>query len=81
MASELNAYVRLSDQLNFKRIFGDFKFIHIFLIPLNYNCVIDIEKKFSKLKLDLNLKIIVFVLCALLFIPNQLLTSKPGLYF
>ena len=28
------AYVSLIDQLNFKRIFGDFKFIHLFLIPL-----------------------------------------------
>ena len=34
LASEATAYVKLSDQLNIKRIFGDFKFIHLFFIPL-----------------------------------------------
>ena len=33
-ASDATAYTRLSDQLNFKRIIGDFKFIHIFYFPL-----------------------------------------------
>jgi len=32
--SDATAYVKLSDQLNLKRIFGDFKFIHIFYFPL-----------------------------------------------
>ena len=30
------AYVSLVDQINFKRLLGDFKFIHIFLITLIY---------------------------------------------
>ena len=78
MASELNAYVRLSDQLNFKRIFGDFKFIHIFLIPLIYLVIRDIKRNKTN---DLNLKIIVFVLCSIFLIYNQLLQANQVYIF
>ena len=73
MASETNAYVRLSDQLNLKRIFGDFKFIHIFLIPLIYFVTKDLKR--NKIN-DLNLKIIVFVFCSIFLIYNQLLQAN-----
>ena len=34
ISSDTSAYVKLIDQLNLKRVFGNFKFIHIFLLPL-----------------------------------------------
>ena len=42
------AYVGLLDQLNFKRIFGDFKFIHFFLLPLIYLTIKNSLKKDRK---------------------------------
>ena len=68
LASDASAYVRFSDQLNFKRIFGDFKFIHIFLFPLLYLFIISIIKKNQSLILT-NIVIIVSVI---FFIFNQL---------
>ena len=44
------AYISLIDQLNFKRIFGEFKFIHIFLVPLIFFSF----KNFKKNGIDLN---------------------------
>ena len=34
IASKEIAYISLIDQINFKRLIGEFKFIHIFLVPL-----------------------------------------------
>ena len=68
LASDASAYVRFSDQLNFKRIFGDFKFIHIFLFPLLYLFIISIIKKNQSLILT-NIVVIVSVI---FFIFNQL---------
>tara|TARA_B100001564_G_scaffold239957_1_gene203036 strand:+ start:380 stop:1945 length:1566 start_codon:yes stop_codon:yes gene_type:complete len=73
MASEVDAYVKLSDQLNFKRIFGDFKFIHVFLIPLIIFSIKDLKK--NKVS-DLTLQIIVFIFCTIFLIYNQLLQAN-----
>ena len=67
--SDEGAYVRLIDQINFKRIFGDFKFIHIFLIPLIFIQFINLKyKKYNK-KFVLSL---IVILSTILFIYNQL---------
>ena len=73
MASETDAYVRLSDQLNLKRIFGDFKFIHVFLIPLTFLVIRDLKKNKAS---NLSLKIIVFIFCTIFLIYNQLLQAN-----
>ena len=42
ISSSETAYVSFANQLNFKRILGDFKFIHILFIPLillSLNCL------------------------------------------
>lgn len=70
-SSEL-AYVSLNDQLNFKRIFGDFKFIHIFLIPLIFLSI----KNFKKLSHEFNILNFIIILATLIFIFNQLLTAN-----
>ena len=67
------AYVSLMDQLNFKRIFGDFKFIHFFLLPLTYLTFKNFLKKREENDNLLNLLII---FCVILFIFNQLLTAN-----
>ena len=38
------AYVSLIDQLNFKRLIGEFKFIHVFLFPLIFFSFKEIKK-------------------------------------
>lgn len=72
VASDSDAYVKLQDQLNFKRLIGDFKFIHIFLIPL----IILIFKKYNKKKNELFYITIVFVFSTILLIYNQLLQAN-----
>ena len=68
MGSELNAYVKFADQLNLKRIFGDFKFLHIFLIPLIIIGFIKVKNK----KIDNDFYIIlIFSVSTVLFIYNQ----------
>jgi len=66
------AYVSLVDQLNFKRIFGDFKFIHMFLIPLAIITLKNI-KKGSK---NINILNLVVILATFVFIFNQLMTAN-----
>jgi len=72
LTSESTAYVSLLDQLNLQRIIGDFKFIHIFLIPL-------ILFTFLRKNILDNKQIlvnIVFITCAIIFIFNQLITAN-----
>ncbi len=71
-ASSETAYVSLIDQLNFKRIFGDFKFIHIFLIPL----IIISIKNFKKNSFEFNILNFIFIFATIAFIFNQLLTAN-----
>ena len=66
------AYISLIDQLNFKRIFGEFKFIHIFLLPLIYVSIKNIKKKEEETNL-INLTVILSVLA---FLFNQLITAN-----
>ncbi len=72
LSSESTAYVSLLDQLNLKRIFGDFKFIHFFLIPL-VTLTIFRKNFFDKKLIFIN---IVLITCAIIFIFNQLLTAN-----
>ena len=73
IGSESYAYVKLADQLNFQRLFGDFKFLHIFLIPLIIIGFIKIKKK----EIDSNFYIIlIFSLGTILLIYNQLLQAN-----
>tara|TARA_B100000029_G_scaffold410018_1_gene411768 strand:+ start:7558 stop:9177 length:1620 start_codon:yes stop_codon:yes gene_type:complete len=73
LGSDTEAYVTLSSQLNFNRIFGDFKFIHIFYIPLIILTINSFWKKEKNLLRFINL-IIIFSVLAFLF--NQLVTAN-----
>lgn len=72
IVSDQLAYVGLSDQLNFKRIFGDFKFIHIFLLPLIFVSLKNLRKK----SFFDNIVNFTTILCTLAFIFNQLITAN-----
>ena len=71
-ASEATAYVKLSDELNFKRFFGDFKFIHIFYFSLLF---LTINLYLKKIKDMFFVNIIILASC-LLFFFNQLMTAN-----
>ena len=71
------AYVSLSDQLNIKRIFGDFKFIHFFLIPLLLLSIIN----FKKNKFEINFLNFLIIFTALILIFNQLITANQIFIF
>ena len=66
------AYIGLVDQLNFKRIFGEFKFIHIFLLPLIFVSIKNI-KKYGE---ETNLINFTVILSVLAFLFNQLITAN-----
>jgi len=70
--SDATAYVKLSDQLNLKKIFGDFKFIHIFYFPL---LLTTINLYFKKNK-DLFLTNIIILISCFLFFINQLMQAN-----
>ena len=78
LGSESTAYVALSEQLNFARLIGEFKYIHIFYLPLIFlTTKIFIKKEKSFLKI-INL-IIILAIFAFLF--NQLVTANQIFIF
>ena len=66
------AYISLIDQLNFRRIFGEFKFLHIFLLPLIFISIKNIKKN----KEETNLINFTVIFCVLAFFFNQLITAN-----
>ena len=66
------AYISLIDQLNFKRVFGEFKFIHIFLFPLIFISIINVKKN----KEETNTINFIVLFSVLAFFFNQLITAN-----
>jgi len=66
------AYIGLSDQLNFKRLIGEFKFIHIFLLPLIFVSIKNIKKN----KEITNIINFAIIFSTLAFYFNQLITAN-----
>ncbi len=71
------AYISLANQMNFKRLIGEFKFIHILLLPLILISLKNLKKDDGFLNL-LNLTII---LSTLSFYFNQLITANQIFIF
>ena len=71
--SEPGAYVALKDQLTFKRLIFDFKYINIFLFPLIFFTI----RLFYKKKKDF-LKVVnlIFILSTFSYLFNQLVTAN-----
>ena len=72
IASKEIAYISLIDQINFKRLIGEFKFVHIFFIPLIFLTLKHIKKNNENLNI-LNITIIFSVLA---FLFNQIITAN-----
>jgi hypothetical protein len=66
------AYIGLIDQINFKRLLGEFKFIHIFLLPLIFFSIKN--RKLNNSFINITNFIIIF--CTFAFIFNQLITAN-----
>mgnify|MGYP007000400125 len=66
------AYISLIDQINFKRLIGEFKFIHIFFIPLIYLTLKNIKKN----NRDLNILNLTIIFSVFAFFFNQLITAN-----
>jgi hypothetical protein len=66
------AYISLIDQFNLKRLFGEFKFIHIFLIPLIFLSL----KKIRENNRSLNILNLIVILSVIAFLFNQLITAN-----
>ena len=63
ISSQDIAYIGLLDQLNFKRLFGEFKFIHFFLFPLIFLSF----KTFKKNNKNLNTLNVIIILSVIAF--------------
>ena len=72
ISSSEGAYVSLIDQLNFKRLIGDFKFIHFFLLPLIYLTFKSLKNEKKTLRF-VNITLSTSVIA---FLFNQLLTAN-----
>ena len=78
LGSNLGAYVTLSEQLNFDRILGDFKYIHIFYFPLIF---LSIKSFIKKEKNSLNVINLIIIFSVLFFLFNQLVTANQIFIF
>ena len=78
IASDSTAYVRLIDQLNFQRLFGNFKFIHFFLIPL---IILTVKMFFNKERNKIYHINLIIILSCLCFVFNQLVTANQIFIF
>ena len=72
IASKEVAYIGLLDQLNLKRLFGEFKFIHIFLFPL----IILSIKKIKENDKNTNILNFTIIFSVIAFFFNQLITAN-----
>jgi len=72
ISSQDIAYISLLDQLNLKRLIGEFKFIHIFLLPLIFLSF----KNFKKINKDLNILNLIIIFSVIAFFFNQLITAN-----
>jgi len=72
ISSAETAYVSLLDQLNFRTLFGEFKFIHFFLFPLIFLSL----KGFRKNNKNLNILNCIIIFSVIAFFFNQLITAN-----
>ncbi|MDA8771259.1 hypothetical protein N9M60_00405 [Candidatus Pelagibacter bacterium] len=77
ITNDVAAFIGLSEQINFKRIFGEFKFIHILLFPLIFLSI----KDFKKNRGIINKINFTIILCSVAFIFNQLITANQIFIF
>ena len=72
LTSSETAYISFLDQMNLKRLLGDFKFIHFLLVPLIFFTF----KNYKKNSTVFNLLNVTFILSVFALIFNQLITAN-----
>ena len=72
LTSSETAYISFLDQINLKRLLGDFKFIHFLLVPLIFFTF----KNYKKNSTVFNLLNVTFIFSVFAFIFNQLITAN-----
>ena len=78
LTSDQKAFVILIDQINFQRLFGNFKFIHFFLVPL----ILITAKLFINKDRDSTKTInVIIIFSVIAFFFNQLLTANQIFIF
>ena len=75
------AYTSFSDQLNFKRLIGDFKFINIFIVLLIFVVVKNFIYESNYFKKDKFLATVLVIFSSFLFIFHQLITANQIFIF
>ena len=78
LTSDQNAFVILIDQINFQRLFGNFKFIHFFLFPLIF---VTAKLFLNKEKSSLKIVNIITIFSVIAFFFNQLITANQIFIF
>ena len=81
VSNDPSAYTSLIDQINFKRLIGDFKFIHLFFILIIFitlKSAFNKSKKIDKYLITINILILV---STILFIFHQLITANQIFIF
>ena len=81
ITDDQSAFTSLVDQLNFNRLIGDFKFIHIFLAPLIFVTLKNAFNKFKKIDNYLILINSLVIVSTFLFIFHQLITANQIFIF
>ena len=81
MLSDESAYTSFKDQLNFKRLIGDFKFINIFLVSLIFITTKNFLSKPNNFKNNQFTNNLLIILCTFLFIFHQLITANQIFIF
>ena len=71
------AYISLANQMNFKRLIGEFKFIHVLLVPLLLVSLYNLKKN----KGFFNLLNLTIIFSTLSFYFNQLITANQIFIF
>ena len=78
LGNDSSAFITLIDQMNFQRLIGNFKFIHIFLFPLIFLTIklfADKEKSYIKI---IN---VIIILSVIAYFFNQLVTANQIFIF
>ena len=81
ISNDSSAYTRLIDQINFKRLVGNFKFIHLFFVMIIFTILKDIFSKSKKIKKSSITICILILISTLLFIFHQLITANQIFIF
>jgi len=81
VSNDPSAALSLIDQINLKRLFGEFKFIHLFFIMIIFIILGNVFNKSKRIEKSLTIINILILISTLLFIFHQLITANQIFIF